>query len=122
VSPHCYRCLVRFPRDPAASRAAAAWVGAELARERIVCGNPWALFGYSQMGRDRLVQIADVTGVFGVSLTLVAVNAGLVEVLVAEGERRHALVGLGAAGALVLALLGYGQLRLAQESQESARP
>jgi apolipoprotein N-acyltransferase len=120
----CYRVLVRFPRPLVPFLAAAAWAGAELARARLVSGNPWALFGYSQMGMDRLVQIADVTGVYGVSFALVAVNAALVELLVAEGERRHALAGLVAAGALVLALLAYGQLRIAQESQElpGARP
>src|SRR5262249_16470681 len=50
--------------------------------------------------------------------------AALVEVLVAAGERRRALAALVAAGGLVLALLAYGKLRIAQESQESpgARP
>jgi apolipoprotein N-acyltransferase len=115
----CYRMLVRFPRPIVPFLAAAAWAGAELARARLVGGNPWALFGYSQMGMDRLVQIADVTSVYGVSFALVAVNAALVEVMVAGRERRHALVAPAAAAGLVLVLLAYGQLRLSQESRES---
>src|SRR5215468_10935104 len=90
----CYRVLVRFPRPIVPFLTAAAWAGAELARARLLGGNPWALFGYSQMGMDRLVQIADVTSVYGVSFALAAVNAALVEVVVAEEERRQALAAL----------------------------
>ena len=66
--------------------AAAAWAALELARGRLLTGsslfvgNPWALIAYSQVGSDALVQIAAVTGVYGISFCIVAVNAAVAEV------------------------------------------
>ena len=52
---------------------AAAWVACELARGRLWngspfwIGNPWALAGYSQAGVAPAMQVAALTGVYGVS-------------------------------------------------------
>jgi apolipoprotein N-acyltransferase len=84
--------------------AAAAWVTIELGRGRLftdtpfLVGNPWGLIGYSQVGFDPLVQIASVTGIYGVSFVIFAVNAGLAELWLAVRGRgpllREALVAL----------------------------
>ncbi|MFH1116601.1 MAG: apolipoprotein N-acyltransferase [Pseudomonadota bacterium] len=54
-----------------------AWVGVEYARATVLTGFPWDLVGYSQTGRLILVQIADITGIYGVSFLIVTVNAAL---------------------------------------------
>jgi len=119
----CYRVLVRRRGAAAPFLVAAAWVGAEIARTTFMTGNPWALLGYSQIGVDRLVQIADVTGVYGITFALVSVNAALVELCYAgESHRRPALLGAAAAAIMVTALLGYGQLRLSAAADEEGRP
>ena len=46
-------------------------------RGLLLTGFPWALFGYSQQNFSLAIQSADVSGVFGVSLLLVAVNSAL---------------------------------------------
>jgi apolipoprotein N-acyltransferase len=68
--------------------AAAAWAAAELARGRLLNGaltyvgnSPWATLGYSQAGFPAVLQIASLTGVYGVSFLVAAVNAGLAEVI-----------------------------------------
>jgi len=104
-----YRLLVRRPGPALPLLVAAAWSGTELARGRLLGANPWALFGYSQVGLDHLVQLADVTSVYGVSFLLVAVNAAAAEVL-ARGRR--AGLGLVTALASVALALGYGDLCL----------
>jgi apolipoprotein N-acyltransferase len=96
--------------------AAAAWVSGELGRVKLLTGNPWAVFGYSQAGNILMLQIADLTGVYGVSFLLVAINAALAEVCLSarEGWRglRPALLGLLMAGATVAGTATYGALRL----------
>jgi apolipoprotein N-acyltransferase len=70
---------------------AAAWVSVELVRARLLTdldlfvSNPWALVGYSQVGFDALMQISSVTGVYGVSFAVVAVNAALAELWLRRG-------------------------------------
>jgi len=97
--------------------AAAGWVTVELAREKLLTGNPWALLGYSQVGALPVMQIADVTGVYGIAFVLVAVNAALVELWIAAVRARRALgealLGFGFAAGAALVVVGYGALRLA---------
>lgn len=90
---------------------AAAWVAAEFARARWAAANPWALVGYSQAGVDRVMQIADVAGIYGVSFVVVVVNAALAERLASVGHAstRRALA---TAAAVVCGVVSYGQYRL----------
>ena len=75
----CYRKLSRSASATVPLLAAMAWVAVELGRVKLLTGNPWALFGYSQVGVIRLMQIADITGVYGISFILVSVNAAVAE-------------------------------------------
>lgn len=97
-------CLVTLP---------ILWVALEYLRGVLLTGFPWALLGYSQQGFSLAIQTADVTGVYGVSLLLVAVNCALAWVL---REPRRKLAWLGAGGVLLLALshFGYGVWRESQ--------
>jgi len=71
----CYRAAARRHGASMTFVAAAAWAGTELARVELGVGDPFGLLGYSQVPFSSLVQIADVTGVYGVSFTVAAVNA-----------------------------------------------
>jgi apolipoprotein N-acyltransferase len=50
---------------------AAVWVGLEIIRERLFGGFPWSLLGVSQFKLIPLIQIASVTGVYGISFLVV---------------------------------------------------
>ncbi len=101
--------------------APAAWTALEYARARLFTGFPWELLGYSQYKALWAIQIADLTGVYGVSALVVLVNSALALVLMAVREqpwrnqrvdRRTALTALTTAAALVAAVALYGTLRL----------
>ena len=89
------------------------WVALEYLRGQLLTGFPWALLGYSQHNFSLAIQSADVTGVYGVSLLLVAVNGALAWLL---REPRRKLAWLGAFAVLLLSVshLGYGYWRDAQ--------
>ena len=57
------------------------WVSLELIRTHLFSGLPWSLLGYTQYQWLPAIQIADVTGVYGVSFMVVLVNAALSEVI-----------------------------------------
>jgi len=84
------------------------WTALELARTYIFSGFPWALLGYTQYSVLPVIQIADITGVYGVSFLIVLVNASVAEFM---GDRKNWTP--IAAAIFVLALtLSYGFINL----------
>ncbi len=51
-----------------------AWVSLEYIRTFFLSGFPWGLFGYSQFKILNIIQIADITGVYGISFIIVLSN------------------------------------------------
>lgn len=96
--------------------AGAAWVMAEFDRSHLLTGNPWVLLGYSQVGVDPVVQLADLAGVYGVSFVLVTVNAALAECCLAwsatQRPFQHLARYLTVCGTVVALTLAYGHMRL----------
>jgi apolipoprotein N-acyltransferase len=114
-----YRATARLPAPLQPLLAAAAWVAFELARGRLLgelgwfASNPWALAGYSQAGGRALVQVASVTGVYGVSFVIVAANGALAELWLARGAPLRVRAGVAAAGAVpALAAFAFGAAAL----------
>ena len=89
--------------------APAVWITLELARAHIFFnGFPWALLGYSQYRVLPVIQIADITSVYGVSFVIVMSNAAVADFLLNK-KRYHGII----AAAITIALvLGYGYMRL----------
>jgi apolipoprotein N-acyltransferase len=63
------------------------WVGLEYLRSFFFLGFPWNLLGYSQFLTPYITQIADITGVYGVSFLIVLVNACLYTCLLSRASR-----------------------------------
>ena len=72
-------CLCTFARKPVICLLMIPflWVVLEYIRTYFLSGLPWALLGYSQYKILPLIQISDVTGVYGVSFIIAAVNGML---------------------------------------------
>ncbi len=94
--------------------AIALWVGLEWCRASLLIPCPWDLLGYSQSGSLRLLQVCDVTGIYGVSALIVGVNHGLYGVL----ARRARPARLALLGALYVLAVGYGDRRMAEVRAE----
>lgn len=63
------------------------WVLVEFARTHLLTGFPWCLLGYSLVNHLHLVQIASLTGVYGLSFLLVLVNAFLADILISHSRK-----------------------------------
>jgi apolipoprotein N-acyltransferase len=79
------------------------WVAIEVLRSTLFSGLPWLLLGYTQHGLFSLIQIADLGGIWLVSLLVAFVNAAIV-------HPSRTLKG-AVAGALVLSVI-YGVIRV----------
>jgi apolipoprotein N-acyltransferase len=90
---------------------AAIWTGCEYLRGLASGGFPWLLLGHSQARLPLLCQVADATGVYGVTFCVAAVNALLVSCIASRRVERGAVVRVAAVLAIAL---GYGVFRLNQ--------
>jgi apolipoprotein N-acyltransferase len=115
------RQAVRRLRLPLMIAAPVFWVALEFVRAHVLTGFPWYYLAHSQYLALPLIQITDITGVWGVSLIVALVNAWIVDLLTtpllrptARGPRptaRQYLRGAVVIGTLVLTL-AYGGFRL----------
>jgi apolipoprotein N-acyltransferase len=101
-------------RLPTIWLAAPLWVTLEWLRGWFIVGFPWAGLGYSQYRFHDLVQMAEVTGVYGVSAVLVLFNVVATAVVAEQGRRARRLVpALVVTSALVVGLPLAGRYRAA---------
>lgn len=114
------------------------WTGFEYCKSVGFLGYPWGLLPYSFTDALPFLQIAELTGVYGLSLILASCNAALAELILGIGPRAHGAepcLRRGTAAplarparlayaalALVLTLgdLGYGLARLGEKREAAA--
>ncbi len=91
------------------------WVATELIRTYFPLGGfPWNLLGLSQHGLPPIIQIAEVTGVYGVSFAVALVNAALARTIIAQSRKEPAWRELVLSMAVVVLLAAYGYVRIYQ--------
>ena len=90
------------------------WVGLELLRGHVITGFSWLLLGHSQYRWIRLIQIADLTGAYGVSFIVAMTNGLIVDLLLQplflrtkSGSKPSVVVAVG-----VVTLVGLGVFAL----------
>lgn len=100
------------------------WVAADLLRSILMTGSPWAMLGHSQYRTLPLIQVADIGGVFGVTLLIVLANVVLYRAIRAVSGAgvsypvKSALILL----CLFIATLFYGFSRLNGGTLTTTRP
>ncbi|RNC68922.1 MAG: apolipoprotein N-acyltransferase [Desulfuromonadales bacterium] len=91
------------------------WVGLEYVRSFILTGFPWASLGYSQYRILPLIQIADITGVYGLSFLIALANVVAYRIVRGFASREPAPYPLKSTAlllVLLIATVGYGFNRL----------
>jgi apolipoprotein N-acyltransferase len=90
------------------------WVSLEYIRGFLLSGFPWEFLGYSQFLTLPVVQIAEFTGIYGVSFIIVLVNVSLYRFLVQAFEEgfKSSLKEVLAAGLIIILSVVYGQWRI----------
>ncbi len=89
------------------------WVLLEYLRTYLLTGFPWGLLGYSQYQCLFLIQISDITGVYGISFLIVLVNTAVYRIVRWTGLRnrpfpfRYVLLTLS----VLLVVIFYGSSR-----------
>jgi apolipoprotein N-acyltransferase len=106
---------------------AASWVALEMLLARVFGGFPWNLLGASQYQLLPLIQIASITGVYGVSFLVVWVSLALfnaVGAIFRQPANRHAWLGeviLPATALAIVFALGMRTLREPAETSSELR-
>jgi apolipoprotein N-acyltransferase len=92
----------------------ALWVLLEYMRSYFLTGFPWALLGYSQYQTLAIIQIADITGVWGVSFLVMMVNVAVYEYIrqTASKERNNNRASVIFACSLLFCAYAYGVFQL----------
>ena len=96
------------------------WVAGELLRSFLLTGFPWASLGYTQYRTLPLIQIADLTGVYGLSFLIVLGNVALLRLAVWVRARNGVSFPFRETAILLLLLamtVGYGFFRLNQPEE-----
>jgi apolipoprotein N-acyltransferase len=112
------RRLVYGWRWPLVAAAPVAWMACEHLRGSVLGGFTFGGLGHTQWRWTTLIQVADCLGAVGVGGVVMAVAAGLAEIVaaVASRDRVRAAVLAGLAASLVLvAAIGYGHWRIQGE-------
>jgi apolipoprotein N-acyltransferase len=121
-------CFLFRRVGPGAALSAApfTWVAHEYLRSNFYfLSLPWALLGHSQYQNPTVIQMAEFTGVFGISFWIMTVNSALTAIVVLLAkEQAGSAVGLfsrraagwvAAVAAMSVGLTVYGRIQLAQE-------
>jgi len=110
----------RFGRQTALLLVPFAWVAVELARARIT-GLPWDLLGVAQVDSPILTRLAPITGAYGLSFIIAAINA-LWLIRVRVRERRFTRTAFTAAGVIfvVLYVVALRQIERPQDAPTTA--
>jgi len=102
---------------------AALWVSLEYLRGHLFTGFPWVLLGYSQTPYLPVIQIADITGVSGLSFIVMAVNAALFFLIKSfvDQEKTRPVFEVVTIAAFFAATFIYGFVRIEQVDSEAVR-
>jgi apolipoprotein N-acyltransferase len=109
------RGLVKRFAAPLPVATAVVFTGAEAWRGILLTGFSWRLLGHSQYGFNELIQIADITGVLGISFIVAFANGVVAVVMKKAREGRLICRKVGfyvlAAAVLIAGSVGYGLYR-----------
>jgi len=97
------------------------WAALEYLRSFLLTGFPWAYLGHSQYLNLPFIQVADITGVYGLSFVILSVNAALFAVLHQWPQRIFPFKEVTVTVLVLLGFLIYGYAKMKQVDRVVAR-
>ncbi len=98
---------------PVVVAAPVLWTGIEYGKSHLFSGFPWENLAYSQYLNTPLVQMADLTGTYGLTFLIVFLNAVISDLLrVRDLGKKAVLSEVTAAGLVLIAAVSYGYYRI----------
>jgi len=126
--PAVFACIfsarMKRSRMPAVLLAPALWVSLEYLRSYLFTGFPWSTLGYSQWKFLSFIQVADITGVYGLSFLVLGVNAAIADFFILKRRVRemplfptsYTVLGLMLFMLGVIFVFSYGFIRLNEKA------
>lgn len=94
------------------------WVAMELLRSLGALGFPWINLGLTQTEYLPLVQIADITGSYGISFWIILINIGFYLALISIDKRKYLII----TSLIFVLVFGYGLIRINTAKNISSKP
>lgn len=118
-----FSLTIKTTRLPALFIAPVFWVVLEFLRSYLFTGFPWSSIGYTQYKFLPVIQFADITGVYGVSFLVVAVNGAIADIFLIRRRMRDmplfplypTIIGFSILSLFISSAFVYGYWRLGQE-------
>lgn len=118
-----FSVAIKKTKLPASLIAPVFWVVLEFLRSYMFTGFPWSSIGYSQYKFLTVIQIADITGIYGVSFLVVAFNGALADIFLIKRRTKdmplfplsQTIAGFVLLFVFTLSAVVYGQIRLREE-------
>ncbi|MDO9529482.1 MAG: apolipoprotein N-acyltransferase [Syntrophales bacterium] len=88
------------------------WTCLEYGKSHLFTGFPWENLAYSQYLNTFLIQIVDVTGIYGISFVVVFINCVFYDLIFNRNDKRKVLFEVLIGSVLVALILCYGMLRV----------
>jgi apolipoprotein N-acyltransferase len=95
------------------------WVGLEYLRSFLFTGFPWAELGHSQYLNLPFIQMADLTGVYGLSFVILLINIAFYLVLRQWPEKRFPYREVLITALILTGALIYGYIRMGTVAEQS---
>ena len=121
-----FNFLSKRSRFPALFLVPVIWVTLEFLRTYALTGFQWSVLGYSQYKFLTLIQISDITGVYGVSFLVAVMNGAIFDVFASWPKRVNMMplferwplvIGLLATVLVIILSLSYGAWRLKTDDE-----
>lgn len=85
----CTRFIVFKLKWPLVLIAPCIWTALEFIRSFLLSGFPWFFIGHTQYQHLPVIQVADITGVYGISFIIVMANAATVDLIIRSFASRR---------------------------------
>ncbi len=87
------------------------WTILEYLRSHLLTGFPWENLAYSQYRYRDIIQISDIVGTYGISFTIVLINAVFYDLLSVRYRKRFLFTEAVTACIMITLIFAYGQFR-----------